>query len=79
MIPARYVRGALLSLDLDMLTMPQWSAAAGMTFDAVGFFGNRRSNRYSALVEDGVVQKIFIEEDVTQVKASSADNLLQSM
>ena len=50
-----------------------------MAFDATGFFGNRRSNRYSALAEDGVVKKIFIEEDVTQVTSTRADNVLGSM
>lgn len=50
-----------------------------MSFDATAFFGNRRSNRYAALAEDGVIKNIFIEEAPTDVKVSSAENLLQHM
>lgn len=47
-----------------------------MSFDATGLLGNRRSNRYAAIVEDGVVRKIFVEEKPTDVKVSTADSIL---
>ena len=50
-----------------------------MSFDATALLGNRRSNRYAALAEDGIIKKIFIEEAPTDVKVSTAEILLQHM
>ena len=47
-----------------------------MDFDATAFFGNHRSKRYVAIVDDGVVQDVFVEDDPTQVTSTSATNVL---
>ena len=50
-----------------------------MSFDATGFFGAHRSQRYAALVNNGVVEKIFVQDDPTQITVSSAENLLEAI
>ena len=50
-----------------------------MDFDATAFFGNHRSQRYAAIVEDGTVQKIFVEKAPTDVTVSAASNILNEL
>ena len=50
-----------------------------MDFDATAFFGNHRSKRYAAIVDDGIVKEVFVEEDPTQVTSSAASNVLQKL
>ncbi|KAK5164809.1 uncharacterized protein LTR77_009473 [Saxophila tyrrhenica] len=57
----------------------KFTKAAGMDFDSVAFFGNRRSKRYAAIVEDGVVKSIWTEDDPTKVTVTSATNVLQAL
>lgn len=54
----------------------EFSKSVDATFDATKFFGNARSQRYAALVENGEVQKAWIEEDGTGIKDSEADKVL---
>jgi peroxiredoxin len=57
----------------------QFTRAAGLSFDAKAFFGNDRSQRYAAIVDDGVVQDVFIEKVPTEVTVSSASHVLGAL
>lgn len=50
-----------------------------MDFDSVGFFGNRRSQRYAAIVEDGVVKDIFVEKSPLDITVSGAPAVLEKL
>jgi peroxiredoxin len=50
-----------------------------MSADVVAVMGNFRSNRYAAIVDDGIVSKIWQEEAIPQVTVSGADNVLQHL
>lgn len=52
-----------------------FASAIGLTMDASGFGMGQRSQRYSMLVEDGVVKQLNVE-DGGEFKVSSADYLL---
>jgi len=56
-----------------------WTAAAGLSINATGLLGGLRSNRYAAIVQDGVVQKIFIEDEVPEVTVTAADKVLANL
>lgn len=51
--------------------------AAGLSFDGSGFGLGTRSKRFSALVEDGVVRELNVEEKASEVTVSSADQICQ--
>lgn len=57
----------------------QFSKALDATFDASKFFGNERSQRYAALVENGEVVEAWPEEDNTGIKVSEADKVLKEI
>ncbi|EPX70430.1 thioredoxin peroxidase [Schizosaccharomyces octosporus yFS286] len=57
----------------------QFTKGFDATFDASGLLGPLRSKRYAAIVEDGKVTKAFVENEVTDVNVSSADNVLKSL
>jgi len=57
----------------------KFTKGAGMDFDATGFFGERRSNRYAAVIEDGVVKQVFEEASPVDVKVSKSDAVLQAL
>ncbi|KAK3716356.1 hypothetical protein LTR37_006506 [Vermiconidia calcicola] len=57
----------------------KFTKGAGMSFNASAFFGNDRSNRYAAVIENGIVKQVFQEEAPTDVKVSKADNVLQAI
>jgi peroxiredoxin len=56
-----------------------FTKAAGLSFDASGLLGNSRSQRYVAVVQDGVVEQIFVEDEAPSVTVTKADNLLQKL
>ncbi|KAF2167055.1 hypothetical protein M409DRAFT_66141 [Zasmidium cellare ATCC 36951] len=53
-----------------------FSKAAGLDFDASGLLGNHRSQRYAAVVDNGVVQHIFVEDQAPSVTVTAADKVL---
>ena len=57
----------------------QFTKGAGMDFDATAFFGNKRSQRYVAIVEDGTVKDVFVEKDPTQITSTAASNVLEKL
>jgi peroxiredoxin len=56
-----------------------FTAAAGMLFDATGLLGNKRSQRYVAVVEDATVKQFFIETEAPNVEITKADNVLSAL
>ncbi|MFW2341487.1 peroxiredoxin [Brevundimonas sp.] len=53
----------------------EFTRALGLTMDATGFGMGERSQRYSMLVKDGVVEQLNIEQG-GEFKVSSAEHLL---
>ena len=56
-----------------------FTKSAGMSFDASGLLGNHRSARYVAVVENGTVHQIFVEDEAPNVTVTKADNVLQAL
>lgn len=54
----------------------QFTKDAGLSFDASGLLGNHRSQRYAAIVHDGVVEHIFIEDEAPSVTVTEAEKVL---
>ena len=54
----------------------EFSRAVGLTFDGSGFSLGERSQRYSMLVEDGVVKKLNLEESPGVLEVSGPEILL---
>jgi len=50
----------------------------GLTVETEGF-GGQRLSRFSALVEDGVVKKLHLEEGGGYTGASGADQMLKDL
>ena len=50
-----------------------------MDFDASGLLGNHRSLRYAAVVEDGIVKKLFVEDEAPSVTVTAAENVLKAI
>jgi 2-Cys peroxiredoxin 5 len=50
-----------------------------LDFDATSIFGNHRSKRFAAVVEDGTISKLFVEPDNTGIDVSAADNVLRHL
>lgn len=48
-----------------------------MNFDAGGLLGNHRSQRYAAIVENGVVKDIWVEDEAPSVNVTDAGKVLQ--
>jgi peroxiredoxin len=56
-----------------------FAKALGLAFDGTGFGLGTRSQRYSMLVEDGVVKAINVEDVPSKANVSSADEMLKSL
>ncbi len=56
-----------------------FAKALGLTMDGSGFGLGTRSQRYSMVVEDGVVRAINIEDSPGKADVSGAENLLKSL
>ena len=56
-----------------------FAKALGLTMDGSGFGLGTRSQRYSMIVEDGVVRQINLEDAPGKADVSGADNLLKSL
>ncbi|MCE3553609.1 peroxiredoxin [Pseudonocardia sp. RS11V-5] len=56
-----------------------FAKAVGLTMDGSGFGLGMRSQRYAAVLENGVVKSLWVEEKPTDVTVSSADAVLKSL
>jgi len=56
-----------------------FTKALGLELDASGFGMGTRGLRFALIVDDGVVSHSFVEESPSEVKASSAENVLSSL
>lgn len=56
-----------------------FAKAGGHLFDSTKVFGNERSVRYAAIVQDGKVVEEFAEPDKTGVDVSSAESILSHL
>ena len=56
-----------------------FAAATGMELDLTGIGLGNRSLRYAAILEDGVVQEIFIEPNPGKVDVASAEKVLKAL
>jgi peroxiredoxin len=68
------------SADITMLAdgNGQFAEAIGLGMDASKFGMGKRSQRYSMLVKDGVVEQLNVEEP-GEYRASSAEHLLEEL
>lgn len=68
------------SKDITMLAdgNGQFAEAVGLTMDGSKFGMGKRSQRYSMLVNDGVVEKVNVEAP-GEYRASSAEHLLEQL
>jgi peroxiredoxin len=55
-----------------------FAKAIGLSFDGSGFGLGTRSQRYSMVVEDGVVKSLNVEDVPSKADVSSAENLLNT-
>ena len=56
-----------------------FAKAIGLSFDGSGFGLGTRSQRYSMIVEDGVVKSLNVEDSTGKADVSGAENLLNSL
>ena len=68
------------SADITMLSdgNGQFAEALGLAMDASKFGMGKRSQRYSMVVDDGVVEQLNVEEP-GQYQASSAEHMLEQL
>jgi glutaredoxin/glutathione-dependent peroxiredoxin len=56
-----------------------FAKALGLSMDGTGFGLGTRSQRYSMLVEDGVVKALNVEDTPSKAQVSGAENLLKDL
>jgi peroxiredoxin len=56
-----------------------FAAKTGLDFDGSGFGMGRRSQRYSMIVEDGVVKQLNVEPNPGEAKVSGAETILSQL
>lgn len=53
--------------------------ALGLSFDGSGFGLGKRSLRYAAVIEDGVIAKLDVEDSPSSVSVSACENVLAQL
>ncbi|MEW6476235.1 MAG: peroxiredoxin [Actinomycetota bacterium] len=56
-----------------------FAAQTGLELDLTGIGLGKRSQRYAAILQDGVVEKIFVESNPAGVEVSSSDAVLKAL
>jgi peroxiredoxin len=51
----------------------------GLDFDASGLLGNTRSKRFTAVVEDGIVKHLSVEDEPPNVTVTAAEKVLEAV
>lgn len=57
----------------------EFTTAAGLELDGTGFGLGKRSQRYAAILRDGVVSDLMVEPDPTGVTVSSVESVLEKL
>ena len=57
----------------------EFAAAAGMDLDLSGIGLGTRSQRYAAILQDGVVEEMFLEPNPGKVDVSGAEKVLKAL
>jgi glutaredoxin/glutathione-dependent peroxiredoxin len=57
----------------------EFAAAAGLSLDLSGIGLGTRSKRYAAILNDGVVEQLFVEENPGGVDVSGSDKILKAL
>lgn len=57
----------------------EFSSALGMKFDASGLLGNERTKRFAAVVENGKVKTLYVEENPPDVQKTKAEEVLKQL
>jgi peroxiredoxin len=57
----------------------EFAAAAGLDLDLAGIGLGTRSQRYAAILQDGVVQELFVEPNPGAVDVSGSDKVLKAL
>ena len=57
----------------------EFAAAAGMELDLKGIGLGTRSQRYAAILQDGVVEEIFVEPNPGKVDVASSEKVLKAL
>ena len=57
----------------------EFAARTGMELDLTGIGLGTRSQRYAAILQDGVVQEIFVEPNPGAVEVASSDAILKAL
>ncbi|PWW72548.1 Redoxin [Tuber magnatum] len=57
----------------------EFTKLVGLEFDASGLLGNTRSKRYVAVVEDGKVINLQVEDEVPNITVTHVDKILGSL
>jgi glutaredoxin/glutathione-dependent peroxiredoxin len=57
----------------------EFAAATGTQLDLTGIGLGTRSQRYAAILQDGVVQEIFVEPNPGKVDVASSDAILKAL
>jgi len=57
----------------------EFAKALGLALDASGFGMGTRSQRFSMLVEDGVLKRLNVEDSPASIQASSAETMLAAL
>jgi 2-Cys peroxiredoxin 5 len=60
-------------------TCGEFTKAVDLELDATAILGNKRSKRYSLVVENGVVKSVNIEPDGTGLTCSLSNNVLSQL
>ncbi|KAK0524797.1 hypothetical protein OC842_005723 [Tilletia horrida] len=57
----------------------KFTQSLGLDFDATGLLGSHRPKRYAAIVSAGILKKLVVEEDPTQVQFTGAASVLSHL
>ena len=57
----------------------EFATAAGLELDGRAFGLGTRSQRYAAILQDGVVRRLMVEPDPVAVTVSAVDNVLEAL
>ena len=57
----------------------EYTKTLGLDFDASGLLGNTRSKRFVAVVDGGVVQNLFVEDEAPNITVTASSSVLGAL